>query len=99
MKSQLNLSQFRNISKAPVMFTNILIVPLKVITHLFIIPGQKEINQDIGMATGGLAQLSSKHLQIERDRIPTNSFRLQSQVFNFSNSLLLWLNVYSPTDD
>ena len=64
----------------------------------YVIPGHREKGQDSGRPKAGLAQLSRKNVDIRKDRILTKSFRLQAQILNFSNSRLLWLNSYLPTD-
>ena len=64
----------------------------------FVIPGYRARGQDTGRPKAGLAQLSRKTIDIKKDRIVTKNFRLQAQILNFSNTRLLWLNAYMPTD-
>ena len=64
----------------------------------YVIPGYRARGQDTGRPKAGLAQLSRKSIDIKKDRIVTKNFRLQAQVLNFSNTRLLWLNSYMPTD-
>ena len=64
----------------------------------YIVPGYRPSGQDRGRPKAGLAQLSSKNLDIRKDRVKTNNFRLQAQVLNFPTSRLLWMNIYLPTD-
>ena len=62
------------------------------------IPGFREPGQDKGRPKAGLAQLSRKNIDIKKDRIVTQSPRLQAQILNFEQSRLLWLNAYFPND-
>ena len=64
----------------------------------YVIPGYRPSGQDSGRPKAGLAQLSSKHLDIRKDRVKTTSFRIQAQVLNFPTSRILWINTYFPTD-
>ena len=64
----------------------------------FVIPGHREINQDSGRAKGGLAQMCDKSLNIRRERISSNNFRVQAQILHFEDYRLLWINAYFPTD-
>ena len=54
--------------------------------------------QDTGRCKGGIAQLSHKSLAVKKDRIKTNGWRIQGQIFNFPSRKLLWVNIYLPTD-
>ena len=56
------------------------------------------MDQDSGRPKAGLAQLARKGLGIRKDRISTNSFRIQAQILNFPTSKILWINTYFPTD-
>ena len=64
----------------------------------YVIPAYRPSDQDSGRAKAGLAQLSRKGLDIRKDRISTNSFRIQSQILNFSTCRIMWINAYLPTD-
>ena len=64
----------------------------------YVIPGYREIGQDSGRPMGGIAQLRKKNLNLKVDRVMTKSYRIQAQILDFSNSRLLWLNTYFPTD-
>ena len=64
----------------------------------FIIPGFRASGQDRGRPKAGLAQLSKKGLDIQRNRVKSSSYRIQAQVLNFPTSRLLWINLYLPTD-
>ena len=66
--------------------------------NTYVMPGHRAKGQDSGRPKAGLAQLSRKDLDIRRDRIVTKSYRIQAQILNFSNTRLLWLNTYWPTD-
>ena len=64
----------------------------------FVMPAHREIFQESGRAKGGLAQLVSKTLDIKKEKIPTNHWRLQAQVLHISDYKLMWINCYFPTD-
>ena len=64
----------------------------------YVIPGYRPSGQDSGRPKAGLAQLSSKNIDIRKDRVKTTSFRIQAQVLNFPTSRILWINTYFPTD-
>ena len=72
----------------------------------YLIPAYRSPDQDNGRARGGLAQLSSKKIGIRKERIGTNSWRLQAQILHIGNCQnpnttrysILWVNVYLPTD-
>ena len=64
----------------------------------YVIPGYREKTQDTGRPKAGLTQLARKGLDIRKDRISTNSYRIQAQVLNFPTSRILWINTYFPTD-
>ena len=49
----------------------------------FVIPGHREPFQDAGRARGGLAQLSCKNLNVKRERMSTNYWRIQAQMLHF----------------
>ena len=61
-------------------------------------PGHREEGRDTGRAQGGLAQLSSKRLKVQRECVNTASWRLQAQILDFGGYKLLWMNVYFPSD-
>jgi exonuclease III len=64
----------------------------------YIIPGYREQNQDSGRPIGGLAQLSQSNLDIKKNRVQCDKFRVQAQVLGFTNVKILWINAYLPTD-
>ena len=64
----------------------------------YVIPGYRPSGQDSGRPKAGLAQLSSKCLDIRKDRVKTDNYRIQAQVLNFQTSRILWINSYFPTD-
>ena len=64
----------------------------------FVIPGHREPFQDAGRARGGLAQLSCKKLDIQKERIPTKNWRIQTQILDISSYKVIWMNCYFPTD-
>ena len=64
----------------------------------YVIPAYREPFQDSGRAKGGLAQLSSKHLKIKKERIKTKSWRLQAQILHIDQYKIIWFNCYMPTD-
>ena len=47
-----------------------------------LVPGHRPIGQDSGRASGGLAQLNSKDLDIKKDRVATRNYRIQAQILN-----------------
>jgi hypothetical protein len=63
-----------------------------------VIPGFREPFQDSGRANGGLAQLVSKELEIKKEKIPTTSWRIQSQILHMNTYRIIWFNCYFPTD-
>ena len=54
--------------------------------------------QDSGRPKDGLAQLSRKELDVRKDRVATNNFRIQSQILNFPTFRIMWMNAYLPTE-
>ena len=64
----------------------------------FIVPGHREPFQDTGRAKGGLAQLACKNLQVKKERIIVNNWRIQAQILYFGGHKLMWINCYFPTD-
>ena len=64
----------------------------------YIIPGYRKPGQDNGRPIGGLAQMSTKLLKINKIRIKTTSPRIQAQVLQLNNTKLMWLNAYLPCD-
>jgi hypothetical protein len=64
----------------------------------FVIPGFREQCQDSGRPKGGLAQLSSKFINVKQQRVPNKTFRVQAQVLHFPTKKLLWINTYFPND-
>ena len=64
----------------------------------FIIPGHREPFQDSGRPKGGLAQLSTKSLEMKKEKIAMKSWRLQAQVLHINSYKLIWINCYFPTD-
>ena len=65
-------------------------------TH--VIPAYRPKLQVSGRAKGGLAQMCLKNVDILKDRLLTNNWRIQAQVLKFPKSRLLWINTYLPTD-
>ena len=64
----------------------------------YAIPGHRDKNQDQGRPMGGLAQLCRSSLNIRKNRIKCENFRIQAQVLNFPTVSILWINAYMPTD-
>ena len=64
----------------------------------YVIPGHRERDQDQGRPMGGLAQLSKSNLEVKKNRIKCENFRIQAQVLNFPKVNILWINAYMPTD-
>ena len=65
----------------------------------FVVPGYRETGQDFGRPKGGLAMLSSKNNHVSKNRLKSESFRIQAQVLKLPRSKLLWINTYLPTDN
>ena len=63
----------------------------------YVIPGYRAPGQDSGRPIAGLAQLSTKSLNIKKTRIKTTSPRIQAQILQLTNTKLLWINAYLPT--
>ena len=61
-------------------------------------PAHREEGRDTGRAKGGLAQLTTKDLQVKRGKVATSTWRVQAQILHFSSYKLLWMNVYFPCD-
>ena len=64
----------------------------------YVIPAYRDQCQDSGRPKGGLAQLTSKMLQVKSQRISTKNFRIQAHILQFPTTNLLWINSYLPTD-
>ena len=64
----------------------------------FVVPAYREPFQDSGRAKGGLAQLSNKGLDIRKERLATNNWRLQAQILHINDYRIIWFNCYFPTD-
>ena len=62
------------------------------------VPGHRPVRQDSGRASGGLAQLTSKDIDIKKGRIATRNYRIQAQILNLPSGKILWMNTYFPTD-
>ena len=66
--------------------------------NCYVIPAYRETGQDKGRPKGGLLQLSRKSLNVKRNLIKTDNFRLQAQTLDFPASRILWINAYFPCD-
>ena len=64
----------------------------------YVMKAFREPFQDAGRAKGGLAQLASKQLDIKKEKIPSKSWRIQSQIVHIRNYKVIWFNCYFPTD-
>ena len=64
----------------------------------YVLPGHRSPGQDSGRAKAGLAQLTSKSIQVKKQRVDTFGFRVQAQILNLPSTRILWLNTYFPTD-
>ena len=62
----------------------------------FVIPAFRESGQDSGRAKGGLTHLTSRKINVRKQRISTTNWRLQAQILHFGNYRLLWLNAWIP---
>ena len=66
--------------------------------YSYIIAAHRSPGQEHGRAKAGLAQLTRKGVQVKKERISSQSFRVQAQVLNLSTTRVLWINTYLPTD-
>ena len=66
--------------------------------NLYIIPGFRNDGINCGRPKAGLAQLSKASVSVRKERVMTDSNRVQAQILNFPSSRLLWINAYFPTD-
>ena len=64
----------------------------------FVTPAFREAFQDSGRAKGGLAQLVDKKRKIKKEKLTSNSWRIQAQLLHINSYKLIWLNCYFPTD-
>ena len=62
------------------------------------IPAFRAKEQDSGRPKGGLTQLSSKSVDVQKNRISSKNNRLQAQILNFPTARILWMNSYLPND-
>ena len=61
----------------------------------------KAVREDlnhVGRPKGGLAQLVCKSSKIKKERVASQSWRIQAQILHINGFKLLWVNVYFPTD-
>ena len=54
--------------------------------------------QEYGRAKAGLAQLTRKGVQVKKERITSQGYRVQAQILCLPSSRVLWLNTYLPPD-
>ena len=87
-----------DVQKKPLPFSPIIFTYQFPKYDTFVIPGFRKSGQDNGRPKAGLAQFSTKSLNIKKNRVKSNHFRVQGQVLNLSNSRLLLLNAYFPVD-
>ena len=65
----------------------------------YVLPAHRDEGVDTGRAKGGLAMLSLKEVEgVRKEKVETNSWRLQAQILHFGDWRLLWVNVYMPCD-
>ena len=64
----------------------------------FVLAAQRSPGQEFGRAKAGMAQLTKKGVQVKKDRVPTQSYRVQAQILHLPTSRVLWLNTYLPPD-
>ena len=64
----------------------------------YVVAAQRSPGQEYGQARAGLAQLTSKAVQVKKIRVVTNGFRVQAQILDLPSSKVLWLNTYLPPD-
>ena len=61
------------------------------------IKGFREAFQDASRAKEGLAQLTSKQIDIKKKKIPSKRWRIQSQILHMNSYKVIWFNCYFPT--
>ena len=54
--------------------------------------------QEYGRAKAGIAQLTRKGVQVKKDRVAVQGYRVQAQILQLPTSRVLWLNTYLPPD-
>ena len=64
----------------------------------YIILGFRNDGINGGRPKAGLAQLSKASVSVRKERVMTDSNRVQAQILNFPSSRLLWINAYFLTD-
>ena len=63
----------------------------------YIIPGQRESGTVSGRPKGGLAMLSNREKKVRKERMVSNSYRIQAQTLDIANMKILWINSYMRT--
>ena len=58
----------------------------------YVVPGHRELYQDTGRSKGGLAQLNSQNVDLNLEKVPTKSWRLQTQIIKINNHRVIWIN-------
>ena len=66
--------------------------------YSYIIAAHRSPGQEFGRAKAGLAQLTRKEIRVKKERVPTQSYRVQAQILNLPSSRVLWINTYLPPD-
>ena len=66
--------------------------------YSYVLAAHRSPGQDTGRAKAGLAQLTRKGVQVKKERVATQGYRVQAQILNLPSSRVLWLNTYLPTD-
>ena len=64
----------------------------------YVIAAQRSPGQEYGRAKAGLAQLTRKGVQVKKERVVTQGYRVQAQILCLPSSRVLWLNTYLPPD-
>ena len=57
----------------------------------YVIPGHRESGTLSGRPKGGLSMLSTSAMKVRKERVVSNSFRLQAQILIISNMKILWI--------
>ena len=64
----------------------------------YVTPAVRPAIDCAGRPKGGLCQFVHKKCGFKKERIKSNSWRVQAQILHVNEYKLLWLNVYFPTD-
>ena len=66
--------------------------------YSYVVAAQKSPGQEYGRAKAGLAQLTKKSVQVKKERVTSQGYRVQAQILCLPSSRVLWINTYLPPD-